>query len=204
MKNCIKVIIFDDGGVLTNNENNYSLYEFIKKTFDVNSQELAAVLYDFNISLHNKTKTERGYWQDYAVKKNMDLPYDFFECLDKEKMMILKANLNTEMRGFVKDLKKQGYTVVVFSNIIKEIADIMRINGYYDIFDVVVLSCDIGVMKPHPQAYDKLIAMVQEDVSSCIFIDDKEENIIAGRDKGIEGIVFKSKDLLQYELNKYL
>ena len=204
MKTKIKVIIFDWGDVLTKEGSNASLFAFLKKSLGIDHEELVLVLEDFNIALNPKIKTEKEFWNEFAVKKNIILSSNWFEILEKEKINAVADKLDLEMINFVKKLKSKGYRVVVFSNIIEEMATLIRKAGHYDYFEDAVLSCDIGFRKPDLRAYDILLSRLNVKSNQCIFIDDLEENIKAGQEKGIYGIVFKSLNDLKNKLEKAL
>ncbi len=203
-KNAITVIIFDWGDVLTKKDANESLFRFLKTSFEIDQKELMIVLEDFNFALNPKTKTEKEFWNEFAIKKNILLPPNWFEILEKEKINAVTDKLDLNMINFVTDLKSKGYRVVIFSNIIEEMATLIQKAGHYDYFDDAILSYDIGFRKPHPKAYDILLSKLKVPPNQCLFIDDLEINIKACQKKGIHGIVFKSLEKLKNEIQKFL
>lgn len=42
------------------------------------------VLKDFNIALNPKLKTKKEFWNEFAVKKHITLPSDWFKILEKK------------------------------------------------------------------------------------------------------------------------
>ena len=193
------VVAFDWGKVLV--KANYgNLHEFIKNSFSIDSVELNNVLVNIRKSRDLDMK-ERDFWIDYSKEKNIQLPLDWFDTLENVKLSCLQ--LNPEMFEIAKKLKQQGIKVVVFSNVSKEKAQLLRRVGYYDIFDDLILSCDIGFEKPHPEAYDILLSKLNVDPKQVIFVDDKINNIKAAKEKGINGIVFETPDEFKTELEKY-
>jgi putative hydrolase of the HAD superfamily len=62
------------------------------------------------------------------------------------------------------------------------------------------LSYEIGAMKPDSAAYEHVIHDLKTKPSSILFIDDVSENVIAARESGMEGILFKDASQLGSEL----
>jgi putative hydrolase of the HAD superfamily len=52
------------------------------------------------------------------------------------------------------------------------------------------LSYDLGVMKPHPEYYEKAITKFRIAPDESVFIDDLPENVEAAREFGMIGIVY--------------
>lgn len=95
-----------------------------------------------------------------------------------------------ESWDLVRDLKKNGFSLYVLSNASTYFAENA---GYYEItreFDGIVFSGPIRMMKPEPAIYRYLFETFHLNPEECFFLDDKEENIKAGNDLGMDGIVF--------------
>lgn len=58
----------------------------------------------------------------------------------------------------------------------------------------ILISADIGYIKPQPEMYELFLAHYKLDPKTCFFIDDQEENIVAAQTFGIDGVQFKEKD----------
>lgn len=74
--------------------------------------------------------------------------------------------------------------------------------GYYDLFHPVLLSCEIGVQKPNPEAFIILLNILQVMPSDVIFIDDRAQNVEAAKDLGIDSIQFFNANQLKDDLEK--
>ena len=109
---------------------------------------------------------------------------------------------NHEVLELVCELKEEGYQTVMFSNVSPYSASIYRQSGLYDYFSPAVLSCEIGVKKPCPRAYEILLERLDLPADEVIFIDDKWVNVEAAREVGIDAIQFHSIDQLREELNR--
>jgi HAD superfamily hydrolase (TIGR01509 family) len=91
---------------------------------------------------------------------------------------------------FVQECKKQGHTLVVLSNWDPESFGLImdKFPELFELFDGVIASGDIQSIKPSCRAYDALVKRKTAHKETIIFIDDQEENIIAARKLGIQGI----------------
>jgi len=66
----------------------------------------------------------------------------------------------------------------------------------YDCWDAcegVVVSCDIGLIKPDPAIYQHLCDKFSVTPESCVFVDDMAENIEAARAFGMQGVQLTDK-----------
>lgn len=92
---------------------------------------------------------------------------------------------------WVKALKKNGYGVYFLSNFSrkaeKECSESLEFMQYCD---GGILSYRELVVKPNPEIYRRLFERFSLEPSECLFLDDTERNIEAGRTLGMDGIVF--------------
>jgi putative hydrolase of the HAD superfamily len=108
-----------------------------------------------------------------------------------------RAKVNHEV---INALKQPGLPVVLLSNIMPLNAKICRENGWFDHFDKVCLSCEIKAAKPDAAAYKA----TSDALHSCVFIDDRIENVEAAKKLGMHAIHFQSVDQMQKELTQKL
>lgn len=72
--------------------------------------------------------------------------------------------------------------------------------GICDRLDVIVVSAAVGVKKPDPRIYDCVLDALEAPAESCFFVDDKPENVAAGREKGLDAHLFNSVRELESQL----
>lgn len=104
----------------------------------------------------------------------------------------------------VKILQRRGYRTAMLSDVTQYQAEIIRKMGYYDLFSPLLLSYEIGVKKPNPEAFRILLKTLNLPASSVLFIDDRTENVEAAKKEGIDSIQFTSPLQLQKDLEKRL
>ena len=59
-----------------------------------------------------------------------------------------------------------------------------------DLFDRLILSYEVGHMKPSEEFYRACVTAADVPASSCVFIDDMIENVEGARRAGLEAIQF--------------
>ena len=85
------------------------------------------------------------------------------------------------------------YTMALVSNTNEVHADHIRRN--YDVFDCFthhILSYEVGALKPDPKIFEAAIEATGHSREAVLFIDDREENILAGRALGMQVHQFSS------------
>lgn len=72
------------------------------------------------------------------------------------------------------------------------------------LFDVEVLSYEIGMIKPDPKIFVYIADKLGVQPNECVMIDDRPENIKGAKIAGMQGIVFKSTGQAHVELDAIL
>ena len=84
----------------------------------------------------------------------------------------------------------KGYRMYLLSNFPKDLYyAVAAQNSFFNRIDGAVISFQIQKMKPEPEIYQALLTKYALKPEECLFIDDREENIQAGKALGIDGIV---------------
>jgi putative hydrolase of the HAD superfamily len=68
------------------------------------------------------------------------------------------------------------------------------------IFDSLVLSYNVGLMKPHPRIYQIALEVAQVRAPEAIFIDDLEENVMMAEALGMATILYRPETDLEKAL----
>jgi len=101
---------------------------------------------------------------------------------------------NDSIIPVVEALKHQGYRLVLGSNTndLHAARFCEQFASTLAHFDRLVLSYEVGHLKPHRDFYLACAAAAGAEPGDCIFIDDLEENIAGARAAGLLGIVYCS------------
>ena len=69
-----------------------------------------------------------------------------------------------------------------------------------NLFDVYVLSYEVGVMKPDPKIYEVAIERAGISPEQIFYVDDREENVSGAKDAGIDAVLFTGAGQLLADL----
>ncbi|MFW9867288.1 MAG: HAD family hydrolase [Candidatus Thorarchaeota archaeon] len=111
------------------------------------------------------------------------------------------AHVSSDMAEIIGRLHQAGYIVSLMSNTHDIHVKSNMLRGFYDIFDHVFLSNEIGLIKPDMEKYKFVINKLETKPKNCIFIDDKIRNLVPARELGIIVIRFESFEKLKKNLN---
>lgn len=193
-----KIIVFDFGSVIAKTDKQQVIH-FISQSLKISPEDAQHVFQQLKEHT-SQEKGEKEFWNTYAKEKKVTLPDHWLEKLDEERLSALQEIPG--MVHLVKDLQRQGYQTALLSNVRGSQAAIKRKLGYYNLFDPVLLSYEIGIKKPDPEIYKLLLSKLQALPQTVLFIDNKQANVDAAKELGVDGIVFLSSDQLIQELGK--
>lgn len=92
---------------------------------------------------------------------------------------------------FIRQLKEKGCALYLLSNASARFARrALSDHPILNEFDGIVFSGPLKLVKPDPAIYRYLFSTFHLEPRECFFIDDTEENIIMGKQLGMDGIVF--------------
>jgi putative hydrolase of the HAD superfamily len=105
--------------------------------------------------------------------------------------------LNGPVARVIRELDEAGYRLVLGSNTNRLHADhyLAKFAEVLGRFDGVVLSYQVGEMKPSPVFYGACTQAAGLPASECVFIDDLAENVAGARSAGLRGIHYIGDDL---------
>ncbi len=104
------------------------------------------------------------------------------------------------VRGTVKILEKlrgAGYPLAALSNWSAEtFPKVANRFPLLSLFDTLVISGEVGLIKPEPEIYHYLLRKINKKAKDCIFIDDSESNVRTAEELGFISINFSSPERL--------
>jgi len=99
------------------------------------------------------------------------------------------------------ELKDTGFPLAALSNWSSETFPIVNARyEFLDWFDPLIVSGQVGLVKPDPQIFNLLLCSVDRDPGDCIYIDDMEENCRTASEIGFSEILYTSSNHLRREL----
>jgi len=182
-----RAVIFDYGGVIQQTQDYTPRHRWDDQLSLKHGSVERTVHNDSSWRLVQLGRTSmEAYWQDIGqrlslnAKETAQLAADFYAG-----DIIAQDVIET-----IKTLRTDGHIVGLLSNNSPDLADIMRGHGIADLFDPLIVSADIGVMKPDAAAYQAVLDRINRPPDSLIFIDDNAVNIKAAQELGIHALLY--------------
>jgi epoxide hydrolase-like predicted phosphatase len=111
--------------------------------------------------------------------------------------------IDTVLVAYVQGLKAKGYRIACLSNGSHEFTlKVITDYGLGELFEQVVLSSDLGMVKPDPRIYIYTLEMLQLPASQAIFVDDRKANVDAAEACGIRSLVFSDTQKFIHEFEE--
>ena len=96
-----------------------------------------------------------------------------------------------------REARAAGLKTAILSNGVPEImARVGTERSLSDLFDVVVVSFELGHAKPEPEIYHVTLSKLGVSAAEALFVDDRAENIAAARQLGLRAFHFTGVDKL--------
>ena len=105
------------------------------------------------------------------------------------------------MLGLVAQVKQAGLRTAVLSN---SWANDYPRQGWDELFDVVVISGEVGMRKPELRIYHHVLELVDLAPGEAVFVDDLAANVTAAVEIGMVGVVHRSFEQTAAELEVLL
>lgn len=139
---------------------------------------------------------------EQICRNNPELEEDIRNVFDNWYSLLEPIESTVEIIG---ELKEKGYKLFFLSNFHdKAFQAVSEEYSFFRSFDGGVVSYREKIIKPNLEIYRKLLDGYNLKPEECIFIDDVNENIIAGEQVGIKGIHLREVSKLREELERYL
>jgi putative hydrolase of the HAD superfamily len=197
----VEAVIFDFGGVLVRTEDRKPrtvLAARLGMTYD----ELSALIFDSQSAIQ-ATKgeiTADAHWD--AVQKLLGLSDAEIEQVRTE--FWAGDVLDEDLVNLLRDLRPRYLTVLLsnaWDDLRQMIEDVWQID---DAFDRLVISAEIGLVKPSLEIYQWMISQLGMEPAKAVFVDDFLHNVEGARAAGLQAIHFQSADQAQGELQALL
>jgi len=194
----IKSIVFDWGGVLIDRPTP-DLLEYFSNYFNTTEEKFNNAHKKYVDSFHKGTLPEDLYWEKICTGLSVDIPVE--ESLWKQAFQSVYRE-KQEMFTLVRILKNNGYKTGFLSNTEKPSMEFFHEQGY-DMFDVIVSSCEVGFRKPEKEIYEITLQRLNTKPNETLFIDDRLENIRGAESLGIQAILFENSEQLKEKLVRF-
>jgi 2-haloacid dehalogenase len=128
----------------------------------------------------------------------------------REHILSYRVNFDRSLIGEIaatvdvlRDLHAAGVRLLALTNWSAELFPVAR--GRFDfleLFEDILVSGEERLAKPDPRIFELLTERSGLPPGSCVFVDDKPENVEAARAAGLDGIVFVDDGTLREQLRE--
>jgi putative hydrolase of the HAD superfamily len=184
MKQRIKILFSDIGGVLLTNGWGHESRMDAAKKFNINYEEMD-YLHDFIFNVYEMGKiTLDDYLNTVVFNKKRDFTKEEFK-----QFMFAQSKQLPEMLPWMIDWKNKHENIKVISinNEPRELNE-YRIQKFklHNFFDAFISSCEVGMRKPDPGIFLLALGIAQAKPEECIYFDDRFMLVEAAKKTGIQ------------------
>ena len=189
----IKAIIFDCFGVLYPDTYWTMAHEYLGQNLETHRQQLHDLVK--RVDLGHITRDQL--WHEFAsiVGEDVEAVYarlDEFNGLDKRLLNFIENNKSSYKFGMISNVG-QGFIERMFKD--------KPVEHY---FDSIVLSSEVGIVKPDRRIYELSAKQLRCDVNECVFLDDIARNADGAVAAGMQSIQYRDYTQAMPELEKLL
>lgn len=193
-------MVFDIGNVLVN----WSPYYLYCDKLGLERQAVDRFLKDVDFSNWNKEQDKGRIYAEAVAELSARFPEysELISAYDEQYMDTISGSMQPVV-DIVSRLKSAGYPLYTLSNWSAEKFHLMRPQyPFFDWFDGLVISGDVGLVKPEKEIYEYLLELAGRPAEECLFIDDHTPNLDTARELGFQTILFQSAPQLEAELQR--
>jgi len=196
----VKAIIFDYGGVLLT----WDPRRIFQRFFPGGLQEVEAFMEEIKFMEWHKQQDNGRTFADAIAERSAEFPQyaHILPVYDThwEESVVGPISGTVEI---LRKLKEAGYPLYGLSNYSAEKFPLSRPKyEFFNWFDDMVISGDVGLVKPDPAIFRLLLTRIGRTAEECVFIDDSSANVATARELGFTTIQFHSPDQLEQELRR--
>ena len=135
--------------------------------------------------------------EDWGWTKGADSFIDYWFAFDNE--------YDQELIAYIQESRKKGIKCYLATNQEKYRAEYMLEKlGFKDTFDKLYASAHLGYKKPDIEFFSKLVADLGDvQKEEILFWDDREENITAAKEFGINAEIYTTFEDFKNKMKKY-
>lgn len=197
----ISTILFDFGGVLLRTEDHQPRQTLAAK-YGLGEEELVRLVFGSPSALSASVGeiTAEQHWQEVAKALgafNDSIPSlieQFYggDRLDEELVRLIRSYRKTHRVGLLSN---------AWDDLRPFLTDRL---GILDIFDQVIISAEVGFVKPDRRIYELAAQKFKVPLSEVVFVDDLPVNVQAAQEAGMKGIHFRSTLQTMQDLQRLL
>ena len=182
----IRAVYFDLGGVIVRTEYQ-APREHLAERLNVTYEDIDKIVFGSESARQaslGQTSID-AHWE--AVARKLKRPVSEAQSIRTE--FFAGDVVDRGLLDFIRSLRPRFKTGVI-SNAWPDLRDYIVENKFDDAFDNLVISAEVGVMKPEPKIYEIALEKLNVRASEAAFVDDVAFNVQAAQSLGMHGILF--------------
>lgn len=188
----VKAITFDFWGVFA--EMKPPMYEYMRQ-YNISPEKYSNEIHKLIVEHDLNKLTEQQFLKKCSKVVGLEIPYPLCRYDFKS------GSLNEKLIAVVKKLKEK-YKIALLSNNNKEYCEEYLFKPKLDkLFDVLVISYQVGYRKPSLEIYQILIKKLDLKSGEILFIDDDPTKLPSAEKQGIKTLVYKGAETDKILLN---
>ena len=197
----IDTVLFDYGMVLSGPPDP-AAWTKLRAIASLDEERLHAAYWDFRRDYDRGTLTGHAYWKAVAARTGITL-----DDATIAKILPIDVDLwtkpNPPMIEWAQRLQRAGIRTGILSNIGDAIAEgIVAKLPWLSRFDHCTWSHALFMAKPEPAIYIKTAEALHTAPANILFIDDREENIVAAQSLGMQAFHFTDFTHFEHEMRE--
>ena len=199
MSQDIKVILFDLGNVLVDFDYSFSVKRILNFC-NKNPQELHDFFFTSGLTLlfEEGKITPEEFFNKVKEALGLRISYEAFVPIWNE-IFFLSAK-NRAVYSLANKLRLR-YQVILLSNInILHLEYLKKKFPVFNVFHRTFTSCELGLIKPNPLIYRKVLEVLNVSADSVFYTDDRPELIKSASELGIQAFTFQGINKLKDDL----
>jgi putative hydrolase of the HAD superfamily len=199
----IRGVIFDFGGVITENfdPDTARAYEL---ELGLEPDTLAAAIFDCEpwLEVSQGRISEELYRERFGAGLPRPVPAERLAALWR--FVFDLTGIRPGARELIAATRARGFRVALLSNERLSLRATLERWDLAPLFDCIVISAEVGMRKPDPAIYRHAAEGLALPAGTCVFIDDREGNVLAAREVGMHALRFESLEQLRPALDGLL
>lgn len=195
----MRAVVFDFGMVLTG-QPDVAAHDAMVRLTGLPAEEFEELYWADRHAYDEGKLNGVTFWQKFARDSGLrltDAQIGELNALDAR----MWTTQDPAMVAWQQKLKQHGMRTAILSNMGDTVmASIAREFAWIGNFDVLVWSYQLGIAKPDPAIYRHTLEKLGVTADEALFIDDKQANIDAAVELGMQGMLFTTVDKLRSDL----
>lgn len=198
MTNC--AVFFDFGGVIMRTEYQ-APRQHLAERFKLDYDDIDKIVFGSESARRASVGeiTEEEHWAE--VLKRVKLPISEKKAFTDE--FFGGDVIDRGLIEYLRSLREKTHTGLI-SNAWSGLRDFLTKENIIDIFDTVIISAEVGAVKPEARIYQIALERAKVPADEAVFVDDVAANIEACEKAGMKGILFKDPQEAMDQINRYL